>query len=425
MPKSRGRRKDRGAKKPVRRASRPLHLGDRLLRDARQLLGLNDPLSAEIWASGWLGQAWSEAGLGDREAEHGLCMQVCGRTCTTPSPHGLAAVAALARVAPAADTTLLTGTLDILAETQPPPPWQLDEHTTSSLPGWTPVAAWRAVDVWDHERVLFIDYDGPRPHTLMAQIDHTGGVLVEKLAVLEPGAATEWDHLHDPQQVPMPITTQPVAPVLAELADALRTTDMTWPRNDDGDFLTHRALAWSRCRDHLPDWPEHTELSEAERDRLIQQFTTTTASGADNPAHAEVVRSLAELFLDYGEGYIIAGPLSWSPGEVMLLLTDWLPRKAILDAEQCQALPEVLHKWITFALTERGTDPKWITPVLEAIQTHQSEFRAAFDDHTAWGPAKHIATALTDRGIDLTNRQAVDDAIHALNAEQLAQRLIE
>jgi hypothetical protein len=42
----------------------------------------------------------------------------------------------------------------------------------------------------------------------------------------------------------------------------MAVTDMTWPRNDDEDFLSHRALAWSRCRDHLPDWPEPTDLSE-------------------------------------------------------------------------------------------------------------------------------------------------------------------
>jgi hypothetical protein len=47
-----------------------------------------------------------------------------------------------------------------------------------------------------------------------------------------------------------------------------------------------------------------------------------------------VSRSLAELLLDYGEGYIGAGPLCWSPGELMLLLTDWLPREAILDPDQ-------------------------------------------------------------------------------------------
>jgi uncharacterized membrane protein YebE (DUF533 family) len=40
------------------------------------------------------------------------------------------------------------------------------------------------------------------------------------------------------------------------------------------------------------------------------------------------------------------------------------------------------------------------------------------------GPAKEIAAARTDRGIDLTDRHAVDNAIHELNAEQLAHRLL-
>ncbi len=110
----------------------------------------------------------------------------------------------------------------------------------------------------------------------------------------------------------MPIRQAPVPDVLGDLAHALRTTDMTWPRNDDEDFLDNRALAWSRCRDHLPDWPDHTELPEPQRHQLIQDFATD--SGRDDP----VSRSLAELLVDYGEGYIGAGPLCWSPGEVML-----------------------------------------------------------------------------------------------------------
>jgi hypothetical protein len=412
MPKSRGRRKDGGSKKSVRRSPRPLRRSDLLLRDARKSNSLDDPLMAEMWASGWFGQAWLTAALGEREAEHQLSMEVCGRACTKPSLHGLAAVAALARVAPATDTKMLTETVDILAETQPLPAW----HTTA---GWSAVAAWRAVDVWDSERVLFIEYDGPRPHTLMAQIYETGGLMIGKLAVLEPDAATQWDHMRDAEEVPMPITGRPVDDVLADLAGALRATDITWPRNDDEDFVDIRALAWSRCRDHLPGWPEQDRLPESERRRLIEDFTA--GSGLDD----EVTHSLADLLLDYGEGYIRSGPLCWSPGEVMLLLTDWLPRKAILDADQRSALPDVLRRWLTFALTQRDLDPRWITPVIEAVDTHLPGFREAFGDHTAWGPAKQIAAALTDRGVDLTDRQAVNDAVHALNAERLAQRLIE
>ncbi len=107
-----------------------------MLREARQIIGLDDPLQAEVWASGWLGQAWLNAPMGDRDAEHQLCMEVYGRACTTPSPHGLAAVAALARVAPASDAEMLAGTIGILAETQPLPPWH-----TAGEPGWTATAA--------------------------------------------------------------------------------------------------------------------------------------------------------------------------------------------------------------------------------------------------------------------------------------------
>lgn len=212
----------------------------------------------------------------------------------------------------------------------------------------------------------------------------------------------------------MPITQQPIADVLGELATVLRTTDITWPRSDDEDFVDNRALVWSRCRDHLSeDWIEPVGLPSGERRRLIDEFTTSTGRGN------EVTRSLADLFLDYGEDYIHSGPLSWSPGEVVLFLTDWLPRKAILDTEQRQALPDTLRQWLTFALTKRGIGPQWVAPVLKAVDSHLSEFRDAFDDRTTWGPAKETAAVLAERGVDLTDQQAVEEAIRGLNAERL------
>jgi hypothetical protein len=419
MPKSRGRRSGHGAKKPVRRSPLPLRRSDQMLRDARRITSLTDPLEAEVWASGWLGRAWLNAPIGERDAEHQLCMEVCGRASTTPSPHGLAAVAALARVAPAADIKMLTETIGILAETQPLPPWR-----TAAEPGWTPVAAWRAVDVWDSERALLIDYDGLHPHTLMAHIRQVGGHIVSTLIILEPGTASRWDEVRADEEVPMPIAGQPVADVLAELADAMRTNDLYWPRNDGDHFADNRALAWSRCHDYLPAWPDPEwetpeGLTDSERHSLIDEFTTST--GRDD----EMTRSLAGLFLDYGKICIRSGPLCWSPDEVMLFLTDWLPRKAILDADQRQAVPGALRQWLTFALTRRGVAPRWITPVVEAVDTHLDEFRDAFDDETAWGSAKQITAALSDRGVDLNDKQAVEEGMRMLNAERLARRLTE
>jgi hypothetical protein len=386
-------------------------LSDRLLRDAASLTGQEDVLEMERWVSGWLGQAWLAAGMGEREPERQLCLEVIGRASSRPSPHGLAAVAALRRVAAPSEVSMLDGTVEILSAGRPLPPW-------SGRSTFEPVAAWRAVDVWDSEHVLFVEYGGPVPHTLMAQLMLAGGVLVEKLALLKPGAAASWEQLRDSDQVPMPIVECPVADALAELAHALRVTDMTLPRQDDEDFVDLRTLAWSRCRPHLPDWPDRQSLGDVDRDRLLDGFVADTTDPDDT-----VVRSLAEMFLDYGEGYLTGGPLCWSPAWVGLFLTDWLPRKAVLDAAQRAALPEILRRWIRFALRRRGVDVEWITPVVEAVDTYLLEFTQAFDDTAAWGPAKQIAAELAARGVGLSDQETVDEAMRALNAERLARYL--
>ena len=60
MPKSRGRRK--GAKsRPVRRSPRPLHPADLLLREARDIIELDDVLSRR-----GVGQRLARPGLVDR-----------------------------------------------------------------------------------------------------------------------------------------------------------------------------------------------------------------------------------------------------------------------------------------------------------------------------------------------------------------------
>lgn len=366
MPKSRGRRPQRGARRPVRRSpmQRPV---DVLIREARDIASAADPLHAEAWASRWLGQAWLNSPEGLSEPEHALCTQVCDLALTAPSPQSLAAVAALARVAPAKDVASLTDALGVLARTQPAPPW-----SAAAERGWTATAAWRAVDVWGSQRVLFIDYDGPHPHTLIADVSQAGGLFAGTVSVIEPGVPARWDKLRagEEEAVPMPISEQATADVLAELADALRATDFIRPRNDNDDFVMYRALAWSRCRDHLPAWTDRLKLPDAERYRLAGEFAAAT--GADDAA----TRALARLFLDYSNDSMRSGPLCWSPAEVVVFLTDWLPRRVgFLDSAQRKALPATLRQWLTFVLTQRGTPEQWITPVLEAADESLADFR--------------------------------------------------
>lgn len=387
---------------------RELRLSDRLMRDAANLLDYDDGLDAERWAAEWYGRAWRAAGIGERAPEHLLCLEVIGRACTHPSPAGLAALVALRRVALPDDHSLLDGSIELLAESQPLPPWP-------ARPEATAVRAWRAVDVWGAERVLLVEFerDGA-PYTLLAQILTVSGTLVEDLELLGPGAAEIWEQGREPDEPPMPLTEAPVADVLAELASSMRSTDMMWPR-PESDYADLRALAWTACRDHLPEWPGFEPIPGADRQALIEAF----APAGDAEA------ALADLFLDYGDGYLHDRPLGWSPFAAVLFLTDWLPRKAVLDAAQRAALPETLRRWVRFALGRRGLQAEWIDPVIAAIDGSIADFEEAFDDDSAWGPAKQIAAELADRGVDLTDRAAVDQAVRGLNAERLARGLLD
>lgn len=410
MPKSRGRRKTAKPSAKSKAARRTRGLSDpasQLLDQAALIGGFDNALHAEIWASSELGKAWAKAGLGEKEPEHQLCMQVIDQASTTPAPHGLVALAALSRVAPAAAVPPLSDAINVLAKNELLPSW-------CGGTAWTPRAAWRAVDVYDSARTLLIDYDGPIPHTLMADLYQVGGLEVRAITILPPNASRDWEEIRPPGEVPMPLAAAPVAEVLAELAHALRMTDMVWPRNDDEDFAGCRALAWSRCRDYLPDWPEHSELTESQRSQLIADFLAHSGRDDDDS------RFLAELLLDYGQGYISAGPLHWSPDEVMVFLSDWLPRKAILEPVSRAALPQVLRAWLEFALTRRGIDPEWISPAVASVDIWLPGLDDAIDDETTWGPAKQVANALIHRGVDFNDPDAIDRAICQLNAENQA-----
>jgi hypothetical protein len=109
----------------------------------------------------------------------------------------------------------------------------------------------------------------------------------------------------------------------------------------------------------------------------------------------------------------------------MLFLTDWLPRKVALDAEQRAGLPEALRHWLRFALGRRGVASEWIDPVVAEVDASLPEFEEAYDDESSWGPAKVVVAELAKRDVDLTDRAAVNDAIRQLNAEQLARRLTQ
>ncbi|MFE9694514.1 hypothetical protein [Micromonospora sp. NPDC005806] len=221
----------------------------------------------------------------------------------------------------------------------------------------------------------------------------------------------------------MPVVEVPVPQALADLAGALRTTGMYGPRPDDEDFVEVRALAWSRCREFLPDWPDAPELPGQRRQELIDAFMVgacrPVAAGAGVPAGCdvdrEVARSLADIFVDYGTR--TSGPVCWRgvPGGLQCF---W--------ATGCLAKPSSTTRSRRFCpLHRREVDAEWVEPVVATADIYLCDFLAAVDDESAWGPAKQLAAELTARGVDVSDMAAVDVVIGELNAARLARRVTE
>ena len=386
-----------------------------MLRDASVLLGGIDVLQAELWASGWLGLAWAEADpLEDLEEESGrlstseamLALEVIGRVCEHPTPHGRAAVAALGRLA-AAPEEPLTAALARLSS-QVPPGWETAQ-------GWQPVSASQAVSVWGDRRVLMVEFTGPVPHVVVASLLEVGGTMVTELAISSPTAGRQFEqHLSAWAEQPMALQELRPEQALADLADALRRLDQCWPRTEQTSLVDLRAVAWQRAEAYLPELRSPSPLPEAEEAALLDAFLAGVRPGhepdpdryLDPAVDRGVARSLAKIFLDFG-AHCLPHALAWSPLGVDLLLAAVLPADQMLDEPQRDALEAVLGGWIVFALQQQGLASSPTEQTVAAVAQSLTAFVAHIDDPTYWSPIKRLRVRLQRDGIDLTDPDVV------------------
>ena len=168
---------------------------------------------------------------------------------------------------------------------------------------------------------------------------------MEQIGVLEPGS-------HETEGVTGTATAAvEIEPehALAEIAEALMVTDLYCPRQTDPGYVELRALAHSRS-DIFAVESVRQPIGDDERHDLIESFLAEN----DVVAPEDVLRALADIFIDFGDGCLHGGVLAWSPGDVELFLTDWVGRKVILDADDRAARPEVLRPASEHEAERRG-----------------------------------------------------------------------
>lgn len=113
--------------------------------------------------------------------------------------------------------------------------------------------------------------------------------------------------------------------------------------------------------------------------------------------------------------YVLGTPLRFSPVMVEVFCLDWAPRKIGADEEAFTLLPDVLAAWIRFAGRRRGISENAISESVETAYACGAEMIDLATDPRNWGPAKTMALAIANRGIEITDQCALDDFVDEVN----------
>src|SRR4029077_4773492 len=130
------------------------------------------------------------------------------------------------------------------------------------------------------------------------------------------------------------------------------------------------------------------------------------------------VRQSVAVNLRGGDG----DPLRWSPLIVSAFMREWFPRKATADAETMDCLPEVVRRWVRWSGRGRGIESDLVEETVAAVDASEQAFLEACRDRARFMPAKAVATAMREDGVDVTDAAAVDAWFQALRLSSPRQR---
>ncbi len=383
----------------------------------QELLEEDDPIAAETWASNLLDaldRAGSKARLDGKEVppfEEAMLLR-CGQR---HDERAAVVAAALAAVVPPPHDRLAGTVASRLQE------------VGARLPRWvgrvghaTPTRGWLASDVFGDQDSLVVAFDQEGlsgEHALVVLVDHnlSGQAKDAWVGSDFDEVVASWRSSPDPD---VRFRELPIDEALGRLRDAMAMSEL-WDGDTDHrteEFARHRALVWARLRRAglTDDVPSGIEVGRAEREALVRQFMASSygaeLSGRRGGPEVEfLARAVVDLRSDY-EGR----PLRWSPTVVSLLLGDLAPRKLLLDADAAALLPAVVRAFVRFSAERTGLNRKLVDEILVAVDAVEPEFLDRIRDPESAGPAKAILAALQARGVDLTDVDAVDEALRQI-----------
>ena len=123
-----------------------------------------------------------------------------------------------------------------------------------------------------------------------------------------------------------------------------------------------------------------------------------------------VAQAMLEYKANYGDGLLG----DWTLTDLSEFMLDWWPRKVTADPETETNAPVAVLRFLRF-LDEReslsGNSPEQLADTMRDLL---EEFIDACMDRSSWGPGKSVLMAAADAGVDIHDRQALEDYFNRL-----------
>lgn len=273
-------------------------------------------------------------------------------------------------------------------------------HLPVWLRGLDGVQVYRAVEMVEvfgdgDDVMLGIRFPSGAEMTVVVYIDHNLGSLVKDAFVVEEPIADVVAFMQEKDtSADTAWNDVLLADARARIDDAIALGAITYPPFESDSWPACRPLVEWLTRDLPAGGAGYVkpEWDDAELQQIADRFFASPFGSAYDDAER---RDLLDSLLWYGSGYGPCDPLRWSPTAVEILLTDWIPRKIVADADHLAKAPELLRAFIRFCHDERGIRAGLTANTLEAVDGLEPEYQRLIRSPRPQGPAALVAAMLS------------------------------
>lgn len=267
--------------------------------------------------------------------------------------------------------------------------------------------------------------------SIVMYVDHNMGTIVKDAFPMPYGMEEFLGFSSDQEDfAEIQISDIDLPTVRAVLSDALDTGDYLdiYPELD--------SETWPLCRPLL-DWllsklpaggavPRSREWSGRELLQLQSRFFASEyGRGLAEGTGPGLLRGIVEFSMQMDTG----DPLRWSPVNVEVLLTQWIPTTYLGAPGEVAALPNLLRAFVRFAHAEREIPPELTLETLSSIDRFEPDFQSMMLDDERQGRVLEAISAFMDSPEMRLGELAIEvggpEALESLDAEPLPDEALD